>query len=389
MVGSSGVPMRLMALVLGTGALLSCDTSATSGGGSPYRLELLAGDGQTAEVGSNIPVVVRATVQGHPFANLSVRWTADAGGSAPTTTQTDAQGLATATWTLGPRPGTHHLIATIGTGTLTKPVTLTATATIGGVGKLRVLPKVGSLPTVRDSLRLTVTATDRFGNAVALPQVEWYSLDPFVASVTSGGMVHGVSGGSARIVAAYQAVADTASVQVYQVAANILLEPDTLFLYTLNRSGTLRATARDVYGNFMPAVTLAWSAADGSVASVDGAGKVTALGNGITTIVARSGGVAGSAAVRVSQVPGFLTIAPLFPTVLKGDSVRITVAAFDSLRSPAPSAPLYWSSSDTGIVALHGAGWAVARVVGQATIRVTAYGGDPWAQSVVTVVPRP
>ncbi len=381
----SGVPMCLAALLLGTGVLLSCDTTGPSGGG--YRLESVAG-AQTTEVGAVISPTVRATLAGKPVANVTVFWSADSGGTAARSTTTDGKGLAQAAWTLGPRPGVQHLTASLGTS-VAQPVTFTVTAVAGALGQLHVSPDVGSLPTVRDSLQLSVTAADRFGNALAMPPLAWRTLDPATAQVSTTGMVHGVGGGTARIVVASGGIADTATVQVNQVATSIQLGPDTLFLYTLGRSAALTVTARDVYGNYMAAPALSWASVDAAIASVDAAGRVTAVGSGTTTIVARSGVVAGIATVQVKQVPAFLTIAPLFPTVLEDDSVQIKVAAYDSLRSPAPAAPLYWSTNDSTVVALHGAGWAVAKRVGQAAIRVTAYGGDPWGQSVVTVTSRP
>jgi plastocyanin len=90
-----------------------------------------SGDQQTALVGTALtsPLRVMVTRDGQPVAQTSVAWRADDGGSfgAPSTS-TDASGVATATWTLGPNPGTQTAAATIA-GAQGSPQTFSATAT--------------------------------------------------------------------------------------------------------------------------------------------------------------------------------------------------------------------------------------------------------------------
>jgi len=122
---------------------------------------------------------------------------------------------------------------------------------------------------------------------------------------------------------------------------------------------------------------------------VDAGGRVTAVANGTTAVVAQAGIAADTTRVIVAQVPLYLAITPLFPSIFVDDSVHIVVTAFDSLRSSIPAPALAWESSDSTIAAVIAGGWVRGLAVGHATMKVVASPGDAWGQSVVTVSARP
>jgi len=97
----------------------------------PRAIEIISGGGQTGEVGRSLPnpAVVRVTfVDGTGAAGVAVQFSPSAGGSVSTTTvNTDANGLARATWTLGPNAGAQALTAAVD-GLAGSPVTFSATA---------------------------------------------------------------------------------------------------------------------------------------------------------------------------------------------------------------------------------------------------------------------
>ena len=86
---------------------------------------------------------------------------------------------------------------------------------------------------------------------------------------------------------------------------------------------------RDQNGKVMAVAGTAWSSSDASVATVDGAGLVTAAGNGTTTITATVGGASGSAAVKVMQSARSVTVSPAADTTAPADSLRLTATARD------------------------------------------------------------
>ena len=98
----------------------------------PGTLHVLAGDGQTAEVGTAVPVPPSVRVlstRNKPMSGVPVDFTASANGQVnPSRVTTDADGVATLTsWTLPTQPGSHTLTAsTPGVS----DVVLTATAIV-------------------------------------------------------------------------------------------------------------------------------------------------------------------------------------------------------------------------------------------------------------------
>lgn len=103
---------------------------ATATAGPPSKLAIAGGDGQSARVGSALPIPLQVKVTdgfNNPVAGVDVHFTVIVGGgslSAATATS-DAQGVARVNWTLGPTAGTQTVVA--GYLTLT-PVTFSATA---------------------------------------------------------------------------------------------------------------------------------------------------------------------------------------------------------------------------------------------------------------------
>jgi plastocyanin len=92
-----------------------------------------SGDAQSGTVGEPLGSGLRVVItQGtEPQSGIDVAWaTADGGSLAPPTSATDADGIATTSWTLGPDPGTQTATATAD-GADGSPVTFTATAEDG------------------------------------------------------------------------------------------------------------------------------------------------------------------------------------------------------------------------------------------------------------------
>src|SRR5438093_13640487 len=105
-------------------ALVAACGGGNGGGGpgpTPTSLAKAAtatGDSQVASPSASLPAPFRVIVRdqdGNPLGNVDVTWSVVAGGGsiAPATSPTDANGIATATRTLGTEAGDHRAQATL------------------------------------------------------------------------------------------------------------------------------------------------------------------------------------------------------------------------------------------------------------------------------------
>ena len=83
-------------------------------------------------------------------------------------------------------------------------------------------------------------------------------------------------------------------------AVRIQISPSGALLWAVGASVSFKAAAVDANGNPMSEVFLGWSSAGPAVAVVDDLGKVTAAGDGTTTITVAGAGLTASAEVVVS-----------------------------------------------------------------------------------------
>jgi hypothetical protein len=96
-----------------------------------------SGDAQSGPAGEALPNELRVEVtrDGSPATGLVVTWSTGSGGSlTPASQQTDADGISTSVWTLGPTSGPQSAIARVEGGGLNSTTTFTATATTGTPG---------------------------------------------------------------------------------------------------------------------------------------------------------------------------------------------------------------------------------------------------------------
>lgn len=103
-----------------TAGTLTTVVVATATAGPATSVAVVSGNDQTATAGSTLSSALTVKVTdafGNPVSNASVQWSDDAGGTfSTTTTLTDANGLATVIYTLGPSTGTADVMASLATG---------------------------------------------------------------------------------------------------------------------------------------------------------------------------------------------------------------------------------------------------------------------------------
>ncbi len=261
-----------------------------------------SGNAQTGSAGAALPqklVVLVTDSAGNPISGTSLGWTVASGGGslAGQTATTDATGRGRAVWTLGITAGAQSVTAT-SAGLVGSPVTFTATAQ-GAIATTVVSPQCDTIVSFNATRSITAQAKDGVGANVS-GTFTWVSRTPSVATVNSSGVVTSVANGSAYIVATEAGgTKDSALIVVQQRVATITVTPGIRSIYK-TRNYTFAASAVDGMGNVMPAVTLfTWSTVTPSVASVDTAGKVTAVSLGSTQVRATAGAITGVATVSV------------------------------------------------------------------------------------------
>lgn len=160
---------------------------------------------------------------------------------------------------------------------------------------LSVTPQSRSI-LVGESFQVNATLVDESGELT----ISWSSLETSVATVSNTGQVTGLSPGDARIVASVPGASDTVQVEVLRTAAEIqIAEVPEL------RTGDvvqLEATVIDTEGEEMY-TPVSWRAEPRSLATVDTAGLLTALGAGPILITATAHPVTATRQVTIDPAP--------------------------------------------------------------------------------------
>jgi alpha-tubulin suppressor-like RCC1 family protein/uncharacterized protein YjdB len=157
-------------------------------------------------------------------------------------------------------------------------------------------------------------------------------------------------------------------------------------------SAQLSVVALDAKQRELEGISVQWSSADTSVATVSASGRVTAavLRGGLvgsTRISATAGEVRAEVAVTVAVVPvAHVVIDPRSARLTRGDSLRLSATLRDSTGAMLTGRDVTWSSSASTTVAVSADGLILAITPGTAVIRARAGSvGD----SVTVTVPAP
>ncbi|MGH7653443.1 MAG: Ig-like domain-containing protein [Gemmatimonadaceae bacterium] len=211
-------------------------------------------------------------------------------------------------------------IAVVGTGGLVTAlkignVSITATAGTGATSaKIAVVaalpPSISSItvtPTpafvvVHGTQQLTAVVRDSIGNAIPGLTVIWQSNNPGVATVTSSGLVTGVTNGAAVISASIGGYLGTSTITVQTVItlgpSSVTVAPATAVV-GIGRTVQFEATATDSSGNTFPNATATWVSSDPGVVSISSTGLATGVTAGTVTITGSAFGGDGTATVTV------------------------------------------------------------------------------------------
>ncbi len=157
--------------------------------------------------------------------------------------------------------------------------------------------------------------------------------------------------------------------------AQVEVNPAVHTLRAIGQTLQCTAVAKDANGNTIDGQTFTWTSSATGVASVDGTGLVTAVGNGAATITAVTAGISGTASLAVSQVVATVEVTPRADTLAAiGDTQQFSAVVKDVLGSTVEDVEVLWVSSNQSVATVDTAGLATAIGPGETVITAAARG---------------
>jgi len=241
-------------------------------------------------------------------------------------------------------------------------------------------------------VRISIGATAQFiaslrskGSGQILPGTPvWGSTNLNVATIDTAGRAAGVGVGTTTITATQHGLTTSADLEVDQIpVASVATAPrfDTLQVGT---QVTLSAVTKDGVGNTLTGRLITWTSRSPSIATVNSSGTVTAVAVGVDSVLATSEGVTGATVITVTNVPVVtVVLSTALDTIPQGGTLQLTATPEDSIGDPL-SRPITWSSGNTGVATVNGAGLVTGAGVGSTSITATS-GGKTGTMTIVVI----
>jgi uncharacterized protein YjdB len=257
------------------------------------------------------------------------------------------------------------------------------------VASISVSPTTSTLQ-IGGTVQLSAVTRDANNNVLTGRVIAWSSANSSIATVSSNGLVTAVAAGTVAVTVSSEGQSASATITVSAPApapvASVSVSPGTS---TLQIAGTvqLSAVTRDANNVVLTGRVIAWSSSNPGVATVSGAGLVTAVSAGSATITALSEGKSGTSAITVSApapVPvATVSVTPASTSITVGSTAQLSAVTRDANNVVLTGRAVAWSSSSTGVATVSSSGLVTAVSAGSATI--TALSEGKTGTSVVTV----
>jgi uncharacterized protein YjdB len=222
---------------------------------------------------------------------------------------------------------------------------------------------------------LTVQVLDNLGAEIPNSVVTFTTSDASVATVSAAGVVTGVIPGKVTISATSGGKTGTADVTVTPTpVASVVVSPAQPSI-VVGRTINLTAEALSATGQVLTGRTVMWSSSTPSIADVSSSGVVTGVSAGSAVIFASIDGVLGWTNVDVIAVPvATVTVSPATTSVPMGQTSQLTAELRDASGNILTGRAVSWSSSQSAIATVNGAGVVSGVSAGTATITATSEG---------------
>ena len=218
--------------------------------------------------------------------------------------------------------------------------------------------------------------------------VAWSSSDRSVATVDKAGTVHGLRPGTATVTATAEGKSGTCAVTVKAKAVNVTevtLDKTELTL-TEGETETLTATVKPDNADNRK---VTWSSDKTEIATVDGAGRVTAVkaGEAVVTVMTEDGGKTATCRVTVKAKAKAVNVTEV---TLDKTELTLTEGETETLMATvkpdnADNRKVTWSSDKTEVATVDGASKVTAVKAGEAVVTVMTEDGGKTASCKVTV----
>ena len=151
----------------------------------------------------------------------------------------------------------------------------------------------------------------------------------------------------------------------------------------------LAAATLDAGGEPLTGRVVTWSTDNAQVATVSGAGLVTAAATGAATITATSEGKSGTSRVTVTAAPvpvASVAVTPASPTVAEGSTVQLTATPRDGAGQPLSGRVVTWQTDAAQVATVSSTGLVTGFAAGTAVVTATSEGKQAAASVTVSAL---
>lgn len=209
------------------------------------------------------------------------------------------------------------------------------------------------------STQLETIIKDASGNILKDRTISWSSDDAITATVSSSGIVTGVSeGGLVNITAICEGINGTAQITVIPAHVASLIISTSSITIEVGESKQLFATLKDSYNNIITDRTIIWSTSNEGVATVSSSGIVTGKSEGGPVVItANCEGKSFTIPVLVTKAAvAAVIINPTNLDLIVGENLQLSVSVIDTRGTILTDRTVTWTSSNNQIASISNSG---------------------------------